>query len=67
MNNFIGISSLVFCDISIKSNVFINSHGYLKLGICMLNHLVKRVVSWYQFDIMFGNLGKLVAEISSIL
>ena len=43
MNNFIGISSLVFCDISIKSNVFINSHGYLKLGICMLNHWVKRL------------------------
>ena len=29
--------------------------------------LGKRIVSWYQFGIMFGNLGKLVAEIYSIL
>ena len=25
--------------------------------------LGKRIVSWYQFDILIGNLGKLVAEI----
>ena len=25
--------------------------------------LGKRIVSWYQFGTMFGNLGKLVAEI----
>ena len=41
MSNSVVIPPYFFCNFSIIPYVFINSHRYLKLIICMLNHWVK--------------------------
>ena len=42
---------------------FLFWYSIFKANYLHAEPLGKRIISWYQFDILFGNLGKLVAEI----
>ena len=41
MSNVVGISPKFFLRYFYKIKCYINSHGYLKLIVCMFNHWVK--------------------------